>query len=506
MICQKCGAENKDGASFCENCGTSLSNHSETRLIKLHCKNCGGDLMIDPEASQITCPYCGEKQVLIDSDKVKIEKEKYKTIKEMQKIQYQEEQAKQDRLEKKDELLEYKKSKQSKFTLAAAVISFIIAMSNFASSSIFKGIGCLILFGLFLYSYLCGMQIVKEKIKNTKNLGVLAACLLLIVFSFTGCLSNNKSNHNDKLEWPSSGLATLLPTPSFKYGSITSNRDDSLWVSFDKISEKEYNTYLESCKNQGFIYDPTNYSSNYTAYNSDGYELSLSFYKSSSELSLHLDAPTKYAEFSWPSSSLASLIPETNSHKGKVNTNTDTHVSITVGNITDEEISSYIDACIDKGFNIDYSKSDTEFKGNDSNGNTLSIEKSDFKEMRIKLYKAEEISNETPVPTQEVSVTEEPVATEESSNDSTAITPSFKELMDSYEAFFDEYIAFMQKYESSTDTTSMLLDYTNLVTKEIEWIDKIDAIDESELSVADDLYYLEVTARVEKKLYDASLN
>ncbi len=78
--------------------------------------------------------------------------------------------------------------------------------------------------------------------------------------------------------------------------------------------------------------------------------------------------------------------------------------------------------------------------------------------------------------------------------------------MDSYEAFFDEYIAFMQKYESSTDTTSMLLDYTNLVTKEIEWIDKIDAIDENELSVADDLYYLEVTARVEKKLYDASLN
>ncbi len=515
MICQKCGAENKDGASFCENCGTSLSNHSETRLIKLHCKNCGGDLMIDPEASQITCPYCGEKQVLIDSDKVKIEKEKYKTIKEMQKIQYQEEQAKQDRLEKKDELLEYKKSKQSKFTLAAAVISFIIAMSNFASSSIFKGIGCLILFGLFLYSYLCGMQIVKEKIKNTKNLGVLAACLLLVVFSFTGCLSRDNSTSKksssssksfEKLEWPSNELTSLLPKPSFKYGTIESSSDSYLWVTFNKASAKEYKDYVEKCKNKGFTYDSNEYDTGYSAYTSDGYSLSLYYDETDSEITLDLSTPEKYAEFSWPSSSLASLIPEAKSNLGYVFTNTEEEVIITVGNTTLEELSDYIDACIEMGFNVDYYKTDDYFEGNDANGNNLIICKDGFEAMYIDITRSKESTKETPVPTQEVSVTEEPVATEESSSDNSVVTPSFKELMDSYEAFFDEYIAFMQKYESSTDTTSMLLDYTNLVTKEIEWIDKIDAIDESELSVADDLYYLEVTARVEKKLYDASLN
>lgn len=515
MICQKCGAENKDGALFCENCGTSLSNHSETKLIKLHCKNCGGEMSIDPEVSQITCPYCGEKQVLIDSDTVKIEKEKYKTYKEMQKTQYQEEQAKQDRLDKRDELLEYKKSKQAKFTLAAAVISFIAGISNFASHSIFKGIGCLILFGLFLYAYLCGMQIVKERIKNTKTLGVLAACLLLVVFSFSGCLSSNdnssSSNTKDsstaktyeKLEWPSSGLAYMLPKPSFKYGSINGNSDDYFWVTFNKASEVEFNSYVEKCKDNGFTYDSTSHSGYYNAYNSDGYELNLSYFESNNEIDLDLYVPVEYAEFSWPSSSLATLIPQTSSNQGKVRENTETNVTIVVGNTNEDELTSYIDQCIQAGFNIDYSKESDRFTGKDSNGNSLSISKSGFKEMYIELTKAEEKVEETPVPTSESA------SSNNSNNDSVlsdVVTPSFKEMMDSYEAFFDEYIAFMEKYENSDDTSSMAIDYINIVSKELEWIDKIDAVDESTLTTADDLYYLEVTARVEKKLIDASLN
>ncbi len=515
MICQKCGAENKDGALFCENCGTSLSNHSETKLIKLHCKNCGGEMSIDPDASQITCPYCGEKQVLLDSDKVKIEKEKYKTIKEMQKTQYQEEQAKQDRLDKRDELLEYKKSKQAKFTLAAAVISFIMGISGFASASIFKGIGCLILFGLFLYAYLCGMQIVKEKVKNTKTLGVLAACLLLVVFSFTGCLSSKNDSSSksssssssetyEKLEWPTSGLATLLPKPSFKYGNVDSNIDSYFRATFSKASEKEYKNYVEECKNKGFTYDPYDSDTTYSAYTNEGYTLTLSYYDSDSEIDLYLYAPEQYAEFSWPSSSLASLIPEAKSHLGYVYDNTEEKVSIEIAETTLEEMGEYMNECIEMGFNVDYYKTDDYFQANDANGNSLMITKGGFNEMYVEITKAEEKVEETPVPTSESTSTDN-----NSNNDSVlsdVVTPSFKEMMDSYEAFFDEYIAFMEKYENSDDTSSMAIDYINIVSKELEWIDKIDAVDESTLTTADDLYYLEVTARVEKKLIDASLN
>ncbi len=516
MKCQKCGADNKDGALFCENCGASLSNQSETRLIKLKCKHCGGEMSIDSDQQEITCPYCGQKQVLLDSDAVKIEKEKYKTIKEMQKNQYQAEKEKQELNDKRDELAEYKKSKQSKFTLAAAVISFMVGMGNLTSHEIFKGIFGLILFALFLYSYLCGMQIVKEKIKNTKTLGVLAACLLLVVFSFSGCLSSKDNSNStskkdssasktyEKLEWPSSGLAALLPKPSFKYGTIDSNSDDYLWVTINKASEVEFNSYVEKCKDNGFTYDSTSSSGYYNAYNSDGYKLNLSYLESSNEIGLDLYAPEEYAEFSWPSSNLAALIPQASSNQGKVRENTDAKVTIVVGNTDEDELTSYIDQCIQAGFNVDYSKESDRFTGKDINGNSLSISKSGFKEMTIQITKAEETVETTPTP----EVTAESASTD-SSNDSIVsdvVTPSFKEMMDGYESFMDEYIAFMQKYDSSDDTASLLLDYTNLVTKELEWLDKIDSVDESQLSVADDLYYLEVTARVNKKLYDAALN
>ena len=94
--------------------------------------------------------------------------------------------------------------------------------------------------------------------------------------------------------------------------------------------------------------------------------------------------------------------------------------------------------------------------------------------------------------TEEVSVeedtTEEPKETSNSQEEiagSDAVTPEFKELMDSYEAFFDEYVEFMQKY--------MKADANDMVAM-------MNAIDQNELSTADKLYYIDVTGRINQKL------
>ena len=85
--------------------------------------------------------------------------------------------------------------------------------------------------------------------------------------------------------------------------------------------------------------------------------------------------------------------------------------------------------------------------------------------------------------------------------DYSLVTPEFKKTMDSYEEFYDQYIKFMKKYTSGKgDLSKMLKDYNKLMEKEQKWINKMDDIDVSELSVADDAYYLLVTARVEAKL------
>ena len=88
--------------------------------------------------------------------------------------------------------------------------------------------------------------------------------------------------------------------------------------------------------------------------------------------------------------------------------------------------------------------------------------------------------------------------------DYSLVTPEFKATMDAYEKFYDDYIAFMKKYNSGTgDTMAMLNDYMTMVSDMEKWTKKIDAIDESKLSPADDAYYLLVTLRIEKKLLNA---
>ena len=78
------------------------------------------------------------------------------------------------------------------------------------------------------------------------------------------------------------------------------------------------------------------------------------------------------------------------------------------------------------------------------------------------------------------------------------VTPEFKELMDSYEAFFDEYIVFMENYDENN--FDLMYDYLNYLEEFANTMDKLSEIDENELSEADTLYYLEVTARIYAKL------
>ena len=84
------------------------------------------------------------------------------------------------------------------------------------------------------------------------------------------------------------------------------------------------------------------------------------------------------------------------------------------------------------------------------------------------------------------------------------VSPEFKASMDSYEAFFDEYIDFMKAMSEDPSNMTMLLRYTAMMAQYSETMEKLDAIDESKLSPADDAYYIEVMARIEVKLMQAA--
>ena len=107
---------------------------------------------------------------------------------------------------------------------------------------------------------------------------------------------------------------------------------------------------------------------------------------------------------------------------------------------------------------------------------------------------------------------DQPTAEASSAQSSDEVTPEFKEMMDSYEAFMNQYCDFMVKYVNATSSgdsatlLAMTADYASLVQQELDWASKIDGIDESTLSPADDTYYLEVQGRVLKKLGETGVS
>ena len=107
---------------------------------------------------------------------------------------------------------------------------------------------------------------------------------------------------------------------------------------------------------------------------------------------------------------------------------------------------------------------------------------------------------------------DQPAVEASSGQSSGEVTPEFKEMMDSYEAFMNQYCDFMVKYVNATNSgdsatlLAMTTDYANLVQQELDWASKIDGIDESALSPADDAYYLEVQGRVLKKLGETGVS
>ena len=82
------------------------------------------------------------------------------------------------------------------------------------------------------------------------------------------------------------------------------------------------------------------------------------------------------------------------------------------------------------------------------------------------------------------------------------IRPEVKEFLDAYEACMDEYVDFMQKYMNADPSSMvpMMEDYYSILARYTEFVEKIDAFDESELTNAELAYYLEVTNRVSQKL------
>lgn len=378
-----------------------------------------------------------------------------------------------------------------------AILSLALSFILFTSGCIIAGVIALVMAALFVISNLMGRQVVKAK-RNGMHIivAVISIALLIPVFLFANYAYEYAYDvPTETITWSDISLHEMLPEPGSDVGRIISNDKSSLSLDINKTSADEYEDYINACKDKGFTYESDEGDLSYTAFNKKGYALDLSYYEDEEEMSISLDAPKKMSEFTWPVGTLSTLLPEPKSNIGSVESDSSDDFTIYVGKTSLSAYGEYVKACQDKGFNVDYSKDDKSFSGDNSDGYSLSVEYKGNNVMYISID-AYSVSDKA----------KKKAKSKTSSNtDSSGVTPKFKKTMDSYEDFFDDYIAFMKKYEDSDDTSAMLSDYSSYMSKYTSMMEKLDSIDEDELSDADAAYYVKVQSRINEKLTDAAL-
>lgn len=355
---------------------------------------------------------------------------------------------------------------------------------------------------------------------------IVALVSLVAIFMVSTCKGESSDAKDSELDWPTSGLATMLPKPSTSKGRVYINSDDAFSVTLSECSSSGSSSYVDACKEKGFTVEAKQASDSYHAFNEEGYKLSLYYHKSKEELSVSLEAPDKMSSITWPTSGPGSLVPTPPSTQGSIVIDSSKVYQVNVGGMDKDTFSAYAAQCKEAGFNVDYSSGNTSYTASNADGAKLHINYRGANVVSVRVEAAEASSdgdgastssNSTPTDSSTTSDADGSGASTSSNSgsssastdsstasDASPVTPEFKEMLDSYEKLIDKYCDFMATYSSAStaDQASMLADYTDLAKQEADWAKRMKAVDRSTLSAADDAYYIEVLARVSQRLIE----
>lgn len=482
--------------------------------MELKCKKCGGSMSVSKDGTTLICPYCGETELIDESDAVKIQKIKTEAYKEIEskRLKHESERLKheidkEERNLEKDEISVFKKGKLSKILIVFFVISLLVTLLELSDGVSISGLISLSQCILYISAWLVGMKIIKTKYKNLHFILALIGCLLIIPFfwTFGNAPSVKVEKEYKQFEWSEIEMREHLPEPKSFNGYIYSNSEDYFSVDINNYTGSDYKEYLQSCQNYGYTIEPYKSESMYSAYSADGYDLSIHYDEDDKVITIRLNAPEKMNEFEFPTNGIAALLPVPKSNIGRVTVDKSDAFTVRVGNTSKEDYDEYVKLCESVGFNVDYNRYNESYSAENSDGFELEVRYLGFNRIEISI-KAPVKSVLDKVNTNEPE-TEKTIVTSAANDDTSEMVDGmrkeFKDALDSYEKFFDEYVEFMKKYSETENSIAMLTDYLKFMTQYADTMEKLDDLDDGSLNEAEEKYYLEVTLRINQKLLSA---
>ena len=340
----------------------------------MNCKSCNGIMELNKEKSFYFCPYCNSTEIIPDDltpDEIKdIVSEEVKKSGKKAKKDFEKDVTK---IVKKT-MAETETTKSSFKDILLAILllvmaGFFLIMMLFGFSTEYKlfGFFSMLQFALAVTAFvmlLAKRNAMTRKIKLTIILLIVSCVFLMPVAVVCGMNADSNSSSSYRYTWMSIGMAEKVPEPEAKLTFFTtSNKNASFHFSDYKSGYAE--SYIALCKEKGFNIDIYVQDSNFIAYDENDNKLSIWEYNDS--VSVTVEAPIDFSEFTWPNVGLAKLIPAPDSSKGSVQSISSSSFDYYVNDITEQKFIEYIESCKEAGFNIN-----AYDRFNNNNGNYIS--------------------------------------------------------------------------------------------------------------------------------------
>ena len=150
--------------------------------------------------------------------------------------------------------------------------------------------------------------------------------LCIVIILALGVFASITANTKEKTDWSAVILKEAIPQFPSNHGNILINSEEDLCVSLEKVTDEQYNKYLNQCMEQGFIVDTKKSTYSYDAFDSEGYSLNLTHIDDN--LTITVKAPIKLGTITLPIGTADDLLPEPSYTTSKINYKQDTNFSV----------------------------------------------------------------------------------------------------------------------------------------------------------------------------------
>lgn len=181
MHCFNCGCELPDDAKYCISCGIRVDQSDSFEKKTCFCRNCGGIMDMDEDGEMLTCPFCGTKEMIVESDAVKMQKIRSRAYQEAERERMDREAEAKIEEEWEREYNSFNSGRLKWAIILLGLINFCVGIDHFRDGYFLSALTRLASAALFMVSWLMGKQIIRSENKRLYELTTVAAIVVMLI-------------------------------------------------------------------------------------------------------------------------------------------------------------------------------------------------------------------------------------------------------------------------------------------------------------------------------------